>query len=174
MAGEKKVVRSTVPETGGPFNLGVTYGPLLFVSGLPPFGAEYARQMREARARGEKPPPYVPAPFDEQVRIVMDHLRQVVEAAGSNMDCLLKVIVWLKDQTKAEAFDRIYRTYFSSSETLPTRTRMQAGRTPMDCELEVEAIGYVPGAGWDAPAPKKRPAKKRPSKKGPSKKRARR
>lgn len=165
MAGEKKVVRSTVPETGGPFNLGVTYGPLLFVSGLPPFGAEYARQMREARARGEKPPPYVPAPFDEQVRIVMDHLRQVVEAAGSNMDCLLKVIVWLKDQTKAEAFDRIYRTYFSSSETLPTRTRMQAGRTPMDCELEVEAIGYVPGAGRDAPAPKKRPAKKRPSKK---------
>jgi 2-iminobutanoate/2-iminopropanoate deaminase len=27
---------------------------------------------------------------------------------------------------------------------LPARTRMQAGRTPMDCGLEVEAIGYVP------------------------------
>jgi 2-iminobutanoate/2-iminopropanoate deaminase len=165
MAAEKKVVRSTVPETGGPFNLGVTYGPLLFVSGLPPFGGEYARQMREARARGEKPPQYVPAPFDEQVRIVMDHVKQVVEAAGSNMDCLLKVIVWLKDQTRAEAFDRIYRTYFASAETLPTRTRMQAGRTPMDCELEVEAIGYIPSAGWGAPAPKKRVAKKRPAKK---------
>ena len=25
---------------------------------------------------------------------------------------------------------------------LPARTRMQAGRTPMDCALEVEAIGY--------------------------------
>lgn len=168
MALAKKVVRSGVPETGGPFNLGVTFGPLLFVSGLPPFDGEYARQMRAARARGEKPPQYVPAPFDEQVRIVMDHVKQVVEAAGSNMDCLLKVIVWLKDQTKAEAFDRIYRTYFSSPEALPARTRIQAGRTPMDCELEVEAIGYIPGAGWGAPGAKPRAArtaaKKRPAK----------
>jgi 2-iminobutanoate/2-iminopropanoate deaminase len=170
MAIRKKVVRSGVPETGGPFNLGVTYGPLVFVSGLPPFDAAYARQMREARARGERPPPYVQAPFDEQVRIVMDHVKQVVEAAGSNMDCLLKVIVWLKDQTKAEAFDRIYRTYFSSTEALPTRTRMQAGRTPMDCELEVEAIGYIPGASWAAAPAKRRAAKAR---KAPVRKRGR-
>jgi len=27
---------------------------------------------------------------------------------------------------------------------LPARTRIQAGRTPLDCGLEVEAIGYVP------------------------------
>lgn len=77
----------------------------------------------------------------------MDHLKALVEAAGSNMDCLLKVIVWLKDQRQQEAFDRIYRTYFSSAEALPARTRMQAGRTPMDCALEVEAIGYVPRRG---------------------------
>jgi 2-iminobutanoate/2-iminopropanoate deaminase len=60
------------------------------------------------------------------------------------MDCLLKVVVWLKDQTDQEAFDRIYRSYFTSDESLPTRTRMQAGRTPMDCALEIDAIGYVP------------------------------
>ena len=69
---------------------------------------------------------------------------RLVEAAGSNMDCLLKVIVWLKDQKQQEAFDRIYRSYFSSQEVLPARTRMQAGATPMGCALEVEAIAYVP------------------------------
>ena len=74
----------------------------------------------------------------------MDNMKKLVEAAGSNMDCLLKVIVWLRDQRDAEEFDRIYRTYFSSRETFPARTRIQAGRTPMDCGLEVEAIGYVP------------------------------
>ena len=174
MATRKKVVRSGVPETGGPFNLGVAYGPLLFVSGLPPFRGDYARQMREARARGEKPPQYVPEPFDEQVRVVMDHLKQVVEASGSNMDCLLKVIVWLKDQTRAEAFDRIYRTYFSSADALPTRTRMQAGRTPMDCELEVEAIGFIPGAAWGAPPARKRAAKKPARKAARKARRARR
>ncbi len=66
------------------------------------------------------------------------------EAVGSNMDCLLKVTVWLRDQRDAEEFDRIYRTYFSGRDTLPARTRIQAGRTPMDCGLEVEAIGFVP------------------------------
>jgi 2-iminobutanoate/2-iminopropanoate deaminase len=74
----------------------------------------------------------------------MDHLKALMEAAGSNMDCLLKVVVWLRDQSDQEAFDRIYRSYFSSAECLPTRTRMQAGRTPMDCGLEIDAIGYVP------------------------------
>jgi 2-iminobutanoate/2-iminopropanoate deaminase len=141
---EKKVIKSDVPETGGPFNLAVQYGNLIFISGLPPFDGDYASQLREARAKGDSIPPFNDVPFDKQVRIVMDHLKKLVEAAGSNMDCLLKVIVWLKDQRQQEEFDRIYRTYFSSTETLPARTRMQAGRTPMDCGLEVEAIGYVP------------------------------
>jgi hypothetical protein len=34
--------------------------------------------------------------------------------AGSSTDCLLKAIVWLKDQRQAEEFDRIDRGYFSS------------------------------------------------------------
>lgn len=141
---ERRVIKSDVPETGGPFNLAVTYGNLIFVSGLPPFDEGYSSQLREARIAGRPIPPFPDLPFERQVRIVMDHLKNLVEAAGSNMDCLLKVIVWLKDQRQQEQFDRIYRTYFTSHETLPARTRMQAGRTPMDCGLEVEAIGYIP------------------------------
>ena len=56
------------------------------------------------------------------------------------MDCLLKVIVWLRDQRQQEEFDRIYRGCFTSQATLPARTRMQAGRTPMECAPEVEAV----------------------------------
>ncbi len=149
---EKQVIRAGVPETGGPFNLCVRHGDMLYVSGLPPFEEEYCALLRAARARGEPPPPFPDLPFERQVRIVMDHLEALVEAAGSNMDCLLKVIVWLKDQRQQEAFDRIYRGYFSSAEALPARTRMQAGRTPMDCALEVEAIGYVPDSTAATPA----------------------
>jgi 2-iminobutanoate/2-iminopropanoate deaminase len=140
----KEVITADVPQTGGPFNLCVRYGSLIFISGLPPFPESYAAQLREARASGRPIPPFPDIPFDQQVRIVMDHMKALVEAAGSTMDCLLKVIVWLKDQRQQEEFDRIYRSYFSNAEALPARTRMQAGRTPMDCGLEVEAIGYVP------------------------------
>jgi 2-iminobutanoate/2-iminopropanoate deaminase len=141
---EKKIYDAGLPSSNAPFNLCVRHGDLIFVSGLPPFDAEFSRQVREARERGLPIPPFPNPPFEQQVRLVMDNMKKLVEDAGSNMDCLLKVIVWLKDQRDAEQFDRIYRTYFSSRETLPARTRIQAGRTPMDCGLEVEAIGYVP------------------------------
>jgi 2-iminobutanoate/2-iminopropanoate deaminase len=141
---EKRVIRANVPETGGPFNLCVAYGNLLFISGLPPFDEDYSSRLRDSRAKGQPIPPFPDLPFEQQVRIVMEHMKVLLESAGSNMDCLLKVIVWLKDQRDQENFDRIYRTYFSNQEALPARTRMQAGRTPMDCALEVEAIAYVP------------------------------
>ena len=142
---QKQIIKSPkVAETGGPFNLCVKHGDMIYISGLPPFDAEYAGALKAARANKQPIPPFPDVPFEKQVRIVMDNVKSLVEAAGSNMDCLLKVVVWLKDQRQQEEFDRIYRTYFTSTETLPARTRMQAGRTPMDCGLEVEAIGYVP------------------------------
>jgi 2-iminobutanoate/2-iminopropanoate deaminase len=141
---EKQVITAGLTETGAPFNLCVRYGDLLFISGLPPFPPEYSAALSAARAAGQPVPPFPDLPFERQVEIVMDNMKALVEAAGSNMDCLLSVTVWLKDQRQQESFDGVYRRYFSSRATLPARTRMQAGRTPMDCGLEVEAIGYVP------------------------------
>ena len=141
---DKQVIKADVPETGGPFNLCVRHGDLVYVSGLPPFEEAYCAELRRARREGKPIPPFPDIPFERQAEIVMEHLKRLVEAAGSGMDHLLKVTVWLRDQTTQESFDRVYRRYFSSAETLPARTRMQAGRTPMDCGLEIDAIGYVP------------------------------
>lgn len=155
---EKRNYDAGLPSTNAPFNLCVRHGDLIFISGLPPFDEKFSRDVREAREHGRPVPPFPNPPFAEQVRLVMDNLRKLAEAAGSNMDCLLKVIVWLRDQRDSEEFDRIYRTYFTSRDTLPARTRIQAGRTPMDCGLEVEAIGYVPRKSTrkTAPAHKRR------------------
>jgi 2-iminobutanoate/2-iminopropanoate deaminase len=130
-------------ETGAPYKLCVRYGGLIFISGLPPFDAHFSAKLREARAKGAPAPPFPNLTFEQQVTIVMDNLKTLMEAAGSSMDCLLKVMVWLKDQDQQEAFDRIYRQYFPNREALPTRTRLQAGRLPMNCDVEVEAVGYV-------------------------------
>jgi 2-iminobutanoate/2-iminopropanoate deaminase len=145
---EKQVFSAGIPLTGGPFNLCVRFGPLLFISGLPPFDEAYSAQLREARANGRPLPPPPDTAFEDEAETVLNRLKALVEEAGSNMDCLLKVNVWLKDQGNMEIFDRIYRRYFSDASHLPARTRLQAGATPLDCGLEVEAIGYVPGATW--------------------------
>jgi 2-iminobutanoate/2-iminopropanoate deaminase len=91
----KQVITSAVPETGGPFNLCVKYGGMFFISGLPPFDEDYASKLREARAAGRPIPPFPDITFDRHVLIVMDHMKLLVEAAGSNIECLLKVIFWL-------------------------------------------------------------------------------
>lgn len=84
---QKQNIRSAdVPETGGPFNLCVRHGNMIYVSGLPPFDADYSARLRAARAAGQPIPPFPDIPFERQARIVMDHLRSLVEAAGSNMD----------------------------------------------------------------------------------------
>jgi 2-iminobutanoate/2-iminopropanoate deaminase len=145
---EKQIFSAGLPTTGGPFNLCVRFGPLLFVSGLPPFDEQYSAQLRDARAAHAPLPPAPVVPFEREAEIVLDRLKALVEEAGSNMDCLLKVNVWLRHQRDMETFDRIYRRYFKDETTLPARTGLQAGATPLDCGLEVEAIGFVPGATW--------------------------
>jgi len=46
----KQVVKADVPDAGATFNHCVRYGNMIYVSGLPPFDAEYSAQLREARA----------------------------------------------------------------------------------------------------------------------------
>jgi 2-iminobutanoate/2-iminopropanoate deaminase len=164
---EKQIYDAGIESSSAPFNLCVRYGDLLFVSGLPPFDAEFTRAVREARAQGRPIPPFPDMPFEAQARLVLDNMKKLLEQAGSSMDCLLKVIVWLKDQRQAEEFDRIYRGYFSSREALPARTRIQAGRTPMDCGLEVEAIGYVPKKAKKAKSKRTKPRASRKTSRRP-------
>ena len=142
---KKQVILSPkVPETGGPFNLCVAYDGYVYVSGLPPFETDFCEKLIEARKTGAPLPKYERRSIEDETVIVMNHMKWLLEAAGTSMEHLLKVTVWLRDQDEAPAFDRIYRSYFPSTESLPARTRMQAGRTPFDCGLEVDAIGYIP------------------------------
>ena len=139
----KRVIRDPrVPETGGPFNLCITYGDQVYVSGLPPFQEDFCEGLRAARE-----PKYERKSIEEEAAIVMNHLKWLLESAGSGLEHLLKVVVWLRDQSDQARFDKVYRSYFPGTEYLPTRTRMQAGGTPFDCSLEIDAIAYVPEAG---------------------------
>ena len=140
----KEIIRSKhVPETGGPFNLCIRHGDMVYVSGLPPFQEDFCQTLREARATGAPLPKYERKSIEEEARIVMDHMKWLLEAAGSSLNHMLKVTVWLRDQKEQAAFDKVYRNYFGSNAVLPTRTRMQAGGTPFDCGLEIDAIAYV-------------------------------
>lgn len=143
----KVVIRSPkVPETGGPFSLCVRRGDMVYVSGLPPFQEDFCEGLRLARETGAPLPKYQRKSIEDETVIVMNHLKWLLEEAGSGLEHMLKVVVWLRDQKEQAAFDKIYRSYFDGVDDLPTRTRIQAGGTPFDCGLEIDAIAYVPDA----------------------------
>ena len=133
--------------TGAPYSPAVRFGPLLFVSGH--FGAspEFARRIEEARAKGEPLPSMAELPFDEQVHQTMRNLQATLAAAGASFDCILQATVYLRRQEDAGRFDAIYRSYFKTY--FPARTRLQAGRLPFDTGVEIEAVAYVPGFGFE-------------------------
>jgi len=70
----KQVVKADVPDAGATFNHCVRYGNMIYVSGLPPFDAEYSAQLREARANKQPLPPFPDMPLEKQVRIVMENM----------------------------------------------------------------------------------------------------
>ena len=146
---EKQIVRHPdVPETGGPYNNALIHENLIYISGLTPFGAEFSAQLRAARATGQPPPTQIPPmSVEAQTHLVMKNMCLLLEAGGSNIDCLLKVVVWLSDLDQMRPIDNVYKSYFSAPETMPTRTRIETGRLPFGCAVEIDAIGYVPKAG---------------------------
>src|SRR5581483_9737208 len=83
---EKRIYDAGIESSNAPFNLCVRYGDLLFVSGLPPFDAQFTRAVREARAQGRPIPPFPDMPFEAQARLVLDNMKKLLERAGSSMD----------------------------------------------------------------------------------------
>jgi len=132
--------------TGAPYSPAVRFGPLLFVSGHFGTSDAFARRIQDARARGAALPTMADLPFDEQVHQTMTNLRTTLESAGSSLDCLLQVTVFLRRQDDAARFDALYKTYFT--DYFPARTRLQAGALPFDTAVEVEGIAYIPGQGF--------------------------
>jgi 2-iminobutanoate/2-iminopropanoate deaminase len=75
--------------------------------------------------------------IEGQARQVFDNLNRCLEAAESSLDEVVKVNAFLADLADFEAYNDVYREYFSAP--YPARTTVQAGLAP-GLRLEVEAI----------------------------------
>lgn len=68
-----------------------------------------------------------PAPtLDEQAKLMFQHLRSVIEAAGGLTDDIIKLTLWMVDRSKREAINREWLAMFPDPETRPARQAMQA------------------------------------------------
>ena len=67
--------------------------------------------------------------------------RAVLEAAGTSLDHVVRVGVFLTSMNDFAAMNRVYDTYFA--EPKPSRTCVAVAQLPMGTDVEVECIAHL-------------------------------
>jgi len=113
----RKVIATTnAPAAIGPYSQGNVTGDTLYVSGQLPINPETGESLKNVKA--------------------------IVEAAGGNMDNVVKTTVFLKDMNDFADMNGVYAKFFTEG-LYPSRSAVEVARLPKDAMVEVEAIAYL-------------------------------
>lgn len=75
---------------------------------------------------------------EEQARQAITNLSNVLAAAGSSLQKVVKTTVFISDMNDFAAINAVYAELFAP--TKPARSCVQVARLPKDVKLEIEAI----------------------------------
>ena len=115
---------------GGHYSHAAAAGGFVFVSGQGPLDP-VTKQI-------------VSADIAEQTRVTLDNVAKVLEAAGTSLQHVVKVGVFLRDMKDFDAFNRVFRDYFKGVQ--PARTTVEVSRLPQGAGIEVAAVIHRGGA----------------------------
>lgn len=77
-----------------------------------------------------------------EARASLDNLQRTLERAGSSLDRVLKVTVYLTDMGDYRAFNDVYAQYFRGDRP-PARTCVEVRRLPYNFRIEIDAVAYA-------------------------------
>lgn len=77
-----------------------------------------------------------------EARVALDNLRKTLERAGSGLNRVLKVTVYLTDMSEFAVFNRVYSEFFAG-EQVPARVCVEVSRLPYDLRVAIDAIAFV-------------------------------
>ena len=121
---ERKVYNVKGQATAGPYSHAAEAGGLIFVSGTGPIDIE--NNLFEFED------------VKKATRIVLDNIRKILNAAGSDLDRVVKANVYLRDMADFNSMNEVYTTYFPKDP--PARTCIAARELPANIPVEIEVI----------------------------------
>lgn len=121
----KREIISTnnAPQAIGPYSQGMKIGDFIFTSGQVPINPKTGELVTD---------------IQKATRQSLENLKGVLEAAGSSLDKVVKVSVFVKDMNDFALVNEIYAEYFN--ENPPARSCVEVARLPKDAVIEIEAI----------------------------------
>jgi len=121
------VSTENAPGAIGPYSQAVKTGNLVFCSGQIPIDP----------ATNE----FVSDDVAEQTEQVLKNLSAVLNAAGTELNKVVKTTVFLADMNDFAAMNEIYAQFFDTNK--PARATVQAARLPRDAKVEIECIAVI-------------------------------
>jgi 2-iminobutanoate/2-iminopropanoate deaminase len=122
----ERVQTDKAPAAIGPYSQGVAAGPWLFVSG----------QLGLNPATGE----LAGGDLEAQARQALDNLGNIVRAAGTDLDRVVAVDVFLTDMGAFAEFNRIYEAFFAGHR--PARAVVEVNALPKGACVEIKCIAH--------------------------------
>lgn len=119
----KTVETRNAPAAIGPYSQAVVTENYIFTSGQIPIDP----------AIGD----LVEGGISEQTEQVIKNLSAVLEAAGSNLNKVIKTTCFLKNISDFSVFNSVYETYFLGK---PARSCIEAAALPKNALIEIEVI----------------------------------
>ncbi|KAG2198783.1 endoribonuclease L-PSP [Mucor mucedo] len=77
----------------------------------------------------------------DQTKQVLLNLTEVLKAAGSSLEKVVKTTVFLRDMNDFAAMNEIYASFFSTHQ--PARSAVQVARLPLDVAVEIECVALT-------------------------------
>ena len=114
---------NNAPAAIGPYSPAVEGNGMVFTSGQIPVNP----------ATGE-----IPEGIEAQAEQVMVNVKNLLEAAGTSMENVIKTTVFIKDMNDFGTINGIYSKYFEKD--CPARSCVEVARLPKDVLMEMEAI----------------------------------
>jgi len=122
--GRREIILTDQAPPPGPYSQAVKYGGLVFVSGQTPEDPRTGRPVRGSIA--------------EQSELVLNNIKAILEAAGSGLDKVLKVNIYLSDLALKPAMNEVYRRFFPVQP--PARIAMAVKGLDDDLDIEIDVI----------------------------------
>ena len=120
----KKVISTDkAPAAIGPYSQAIEVNGMVYTSGVIPVIPE----------TGE-----IPEGSTEQAKQALTNLSNLLEAAGTSMNNVVKTTVFIKEMNDFAAINEVYATFFEGE--FPARSCVEVARLPKDVMLEIEAI----------------------------------
>ncbi len=131
MSEKTAVSTSDAPGAIGPYSQAVRLGNLVYTSG----------QVALDPASGQ----IVPGGIAEQTTRVLENLKSVLAAAGTDLSRVIKTVVFLKDMKDFAAMNEIYAKYLAPEGIVkPARSTVAVAGLPKNALVEIEVIAILP------------------------------